>query len=357
MLVEDERAEHKSQFRVNGLGKEHLDILTSGAGAPALNGIFNVYVVSDGKPSPTPLFGEHRVDGDGVVFLPRFSLTPGLTYKAVFKTSWIPGSGSSATVERTFTVPRPPSAGPTVVTQVFPTRDTLPENQLKFYLHFSAPMRRGEAYERLRLLDAAGKEVEMPFLELAEELWDNTGTRLTLFFDPGRIKRGLKPREEIGPALEEGKSYTLVIDARWLDAEGTPLGREDYRKAFKVVAPDDRQPDPKNWKLQPPPAGSAQPLSVVFDEPLDSAMLQRVLTVLDAKNQPVPGRIEVDQQETRWRFVPDQAWPAGEYSLAILTTLEDLAGNSIGRPFEVDVFRPVEKKIESPTVSVAFEVK
>ena len=33
-----------------------------------------------------------------------------------------------------------------------------------------------------------------------------------MFFDPGRIKRGLKPREQFGPALQEGKSYVLVID-------------------------------------------------------------------------------------------------------------------------------------------------
>ena len=73
------------------------------------------------------------------------------------------------------------------------------------------------------LLDAAAKEVDLPFLELEQELWDSSGKRFTLFFDPGRIKRGLKPREEVGPALEEGKSYTFVVDRAWHDAQGDSL--------------------------------------------------------------------------------------------------------------------------------------
>ena len=61
-----------------------------------------------------------------------------------------------------------------------------------------------------------------PFLELDEELWSPDGTRFTLIFDPGRIKRGLKPREEVGPVLEAGKSYSLVIDRRLARRIGKP---------------------------------------------------------------------------------------------------------------------------------------
>ena len=38
----------------------------------------------------------------------------------------------------------------TIVEHVYPSTDQLPENQLKFYLHFSAPMSRGEAYSRIQ---------------------------------------------------------------------------------------------------------------------------------------------------------------------------------------------------------------
>jgi hypothetical protein len=74
----------------------------------------------------------------------------------------------------------------------------------------------------------------LPFLEIDEELWDDSMTRLTLFIEPGRIKRGVKPLEDIGPALEEGKSYTLVIDAAWQDGHGRSL-KESFRKQFRLA--------------------------------------------------------------------------------------------------------------------------
>ena len=243
-----------------------------------------------------------------------------------------------------------------MVRAVYPSRNVLPENQLKFYLHFSAPMARGEAYRRIHLIEAGGREVEMPFLELGEELWDPSGTRLTLFFDPGRIKRGLKPREEAGPSLEEGKSYTLGIDRGWIDAGGRPL-KEGFTKAFRAVAPDDVQPDPSKWKIEPPRAGSRDTLTVHFKKPLDEAMLQRVVGVTDSSGGALRGRIEIDRDETRWRFTPEVPWKAGPHTLSADVELEDLAGNSIARPFEIDVFRPIERKIVSKSACLPFEVR
>src|SRR2546425_7490559 len=111
-------------------------------------------------------------------------------------------------------------------------------------------MSEGDCYRHIKLLDAKGKAVDLPFLELDQELWDSEGKRFTLFFDPGRIKRGLKPREELGPPLEEGKTYAFVVDRDWLDAEGNPL-KESYRKSFRVGPPDDSPPDPKTWVIKP----------------------------------------------------------------------------------------------------------
>ena len=92
-------------------------------------------------------------------------------------------------IARDFVLPKPSSIA-TKVAAVYPSKSALPENQLKFYVHFCAPMSRGEAYERIHLSNERGEEVEFPFLELGEELWDDSGTRFTLFFDPGRIKLG-----------------------------------------------------------------------------------------------------------------------------------------------------------------------
>jgi hypothetical protein len=298
--------------------------------------------------SESPLFGETIFDERGQAFVPRFPLKPGVEYRVVFQR---PHAGR---VEKSFTLPAPAPSPPTVVRAVFPSRDALPENLLKFYLHFSAPMSRREAYQRVRLLDGSGKPVELPFLEIGEELWNREATRLTLLFDPGRIKRGLKPREDSGPALEEGKSYTLVVDAAWPDAEGQPL-KQGFRKSFRVIAPDEKQPDPKAWKLSLPKAGTSEPLAVTFNEPLDEAMLHHALAVVDSADTPVAGRIDIDREETRWRFHPAVAWSPGRHALVVDGVLEDLAGNNLERPFEVDVVRPTERTVAPRTVRLPFE--
>jgi hypothetical protein len=345
----------KVTIDVMGLRAATLDELAkSHRQASDWTGLFTVSVANSGKPG-LPLLGSYRIE-DGILrFEPRFPLALGIAYRAVFEPSRLPSHGAAKPLVADFFEPKAKSEATTLVEQVYPTRDRLPENQLKFYLHFSAPMSKGEAYRHVRLLDARGKPVELPFLELDEELWDPQSKRFTLFFDPGRIKRGLKPREEVGPALEEGKSYTLVIDSQWLDAKGNPL-RQSFRKRFSVGPPDDVPPDPKTWKLEAPAGKSTAPLVVHFPKPLDHALLQRMLWVTDAAGKKMVGTIAVSDEETCWRFLPDEPWKAGDYALVMDTALEDLAGNSIGRPFEVDVFRPVQRTVKTETVRLDFRI-
>ena len=320
--------------------------------------LFSVTTVSESLADPPPLLGDYRVDDRTVVFEPRFPLRPGVTYRAAFRAAGVPNFSSAdiADLSREFSVPKLAVAAETVVTAIYPSGDVLPENLLRLYLHFSAPMSRGDAYARIRLLDESGRPVESPFLELGEELWNESQTRFTLLFDPGRIKRGLKPRELFGPALVEGQRYTLAIDREWPDAAGESLAAE-ATKSFAVIAPDDTQPDPQRWKLTPPAAETREPFVVNFDKPLDHAMLQRVLWITNSSQQPLAGTIAVAEQERRWSFVPRTAWQPGEYSLVIDTTLEDVAGNSIGRPFEVDVLRPASASDEPQTVVLKFRVE
>lgn len=346
-------SESRQAIVVFGLTKEQLDVLRQPQQQAKLTEAFQVFAGSFPEDSRPPMLGESRLEGETVVFEPRFPLEPGVSYHAVFR---LPSTlqPAQSVVAKVFTLDRP-AADPATVTQVYPTTDLLPENELKFYLHFSRPMSRGEAYRHITLLGEQDKPVEHPFLELGEELWDETGTRFTLFFDPGRIKRGLKPREEVGPSLEEGKSYTLVIDSAWPDAEGRPLA-EPYRKSFRVKGPDDDQPVLGKWKLTPPRAATREPLAVRFPEPLDHAMLLRVLQVVDPFGTQVLGVIQVSNRETRWQFTPQGPWSPGHYHLVIESALEDLAGNSIRRPFEVDVTRSVEEQERIDTVVLPFTV-
>lgn len=307
-----------------------------------------VYVDRPGKRADQPaVLGTTRADTGRLVFTPKYSLTPGVRYRVVVR------DGPTPTEVVVF-IPKEVKKPTTFVKAVYPTADRLPENQLKFYLHFSAPMTQGGSYRHIRLLGEKGKEVDLPFLELDEELWDRDGVRFTLFFDPGRIKRGLKPREEHGPALEEGKTYTLVIDRGWADADGTPM-KETFRKTFKVGPPDDTPPDVKTWKLTPPKAGRGA-LRVTFPKSMEHALLHRLVWVADGEGKRVDGTIAVSERETVWTFTPKGAWRAGAYRLVADTRLEDLSGNSIGRPFEVDVLRKVERTITTRTVEVPFRV-
>ena len=287
-----------------------------------------------------PMLGSYVVESGSLVFRPRFPVAPGVLVRAVFR--------GVETKFESQTTARQPS---TRVQHVYPTSDILPDNQLKFYLSFSAPMSRGEAWQRIRLLDQNGAPVELPFLEVDQELWDRDYRRLTVLFDPGRIKRGLLPLQEEGPAIEDGKRYTLVIDRAWLDANGTPL-QQEYRKSFRVGPADRTPPDPAQWRVTAPRAGSSDPLVLDFPKPLDWALAQRLIDVPG-----VAGTVAIERGETQWRFTPQDTWKAGEYQLVIDTNIEDLAGNRIGKPFDVDVFERVTKRVVQKTVSLSFRVR
>ena len=305
-----------------------------------------------------PMLGTYRTTADALRFDPQFPLEAGLAYRATFQPDRVPGARILGARPISAVLKRPVrrSEPTTVVAQVYPSAGVLPENLLKFYVHFSAPMSGGHIYEHIRLLNDAGKPVELPFLEIDEELWNREMTRLTLFIDPGRIKRGVKPLEEVGPALEEGKSFTLIIDQSWRDGVGTPL-KESFRKVFQVGPPDRDPPDPARWNILPPRAGTREPLAVAFSEPMDNALAQRMIQVRLATGSWIKGGIAMDDQERRWTFVPAETWRAGSYQLTVQTTIEDLAGNNIGKPFEVDVFGGVQRRLTNSTVTVPFEIR
>jgi hypothetical protein len=289
------------------------------------------------------MLGEQSRAGADLLFVPRFALQPGLTYRVQFK------ARKPLTAE--FRI-EPPPARLASVEAVYPSSEQLPENQLKLYLHFGTPMARGEIYRHLQLLDAQGRPIEQPFLELQEELWDARLQRFTLLFDPGRLKRDLVPNREVGAPLQAGRSYTLLVSSQLRDAAGQPL-REEHRKRFTVRAADREALDPRQWRIAAPPPDGSSALAVEFPEPLDHALLQRAISVLDTAGNVLAGAVSIDRNEQRWQFTPTSAWRAGEYRLAVDSTLEDLAGNRIGRLFDEDMTRTQPAQLSS---SITFRV-
>jgi hypothetical protein len=341
------------RFVLDGMNPETISAVAK-MSATQREELLLVYVVAGpGAKIPEgtqPIFGKYVWSNGALTFESRYPASPGATYRAV---SSLPTSKSIASLETT--IPKKKIVSSTKVTTIYPTADVLPENLLKFYVHFSAPMSTGEAYKHIALETSSGKEIVLPFLEIAEELWDKTNTRLTLLLDPGRIKRGLVPREEDGPILVAGQAYRFRVMADWPDAEGAPLVSEVV-KEFKVSGQDTTQPAPTEWKIVTPRAGSKSPIVIDLLEPLDHAIVARGIRVFDAKGLAIDGEVVLARQEREWRFTPSQAWKAGPYELQVDDVIEDLVGNNVTRPFELDRFDEVEAP-EEKRVKLRVEIR
>ena len=294
------------------------------------------------------MLGSYQVEGGRLVFHPSFPQSPGLRYRAVFR----PPGG--APVEKIFDGPRKDNTPRARVESVYPSGGILPSNQLRLYIYFSVPMSQGQAETHMRLLDQSGKALPGIFLP-GEELWDSQFQRLTMTFDPGRIKRGLTSNQAMGPPIAEGKQYTLVIDRDWLDARGVPM-IQGFRKSFRGGPAQRNPPDPKQWRLTAPAAGSMGALTLDFPTPMNYVLLQRMLWV-EGPGGRVEGNIGIERGESRWLFTPQERWKSGEYRLTVDTGLEDLAGNHIGQAFDIDVFERVTKQISSTKVAIPFAIR
>ena len=288
-----------------------------------------------------PVLGDYAVRDGALRFTPRFPFDPGQRYEVFFDPASLPSAQHGAApaplrpVSATIDIPAPDRAPSTRVVAVYPSALEVPENHLRLYIVFSAPMGLGAAGGHIRLVDAHGAPLADPFLPLDVDLWNADRTRFTVLYDPGRVKRGILPNEEMGRPLAAGRAYTLEIDAAWRDAEGQPLVAP-FRREFRVGPPREDALDPADWRLEVPVPGTRDPLAVLFPAPLDYGLLQRALRVATGDGRPLDGQIRLEREETRWVFTPRTPWQPGQYQLVAAATLEDVAGNRIGRPFEVD---------------------
>ena len=319
--------------------------------------ILGVYV---GDTTRLPMLGQYLVLHDTLRFVPPFPPRPGVTYAARFSGAALyehigrraPTLGNA---HGTWQLAADTTRGTTVVLAAYPTSDLLPQNLLRIYLRFSAPMSGGGSFQHIRLYTDNDSLVENAFFNAAEtvELWDADRTRLTLLFDPGRIKRNLRPNEEAGLPLQLRRTYKLVVDTMMLDTDGRRLAR-GFEKRFRTGPLDRGIPRVAAWKLDVPVAGTNEPLRLSFPEPLDFALLSRMIAVHSANGESVAGEVRVTGREREWHFRPQAAWTADSHYVEVDSDLEDIAGNSLRKLFDVAPGDTGATGVTTSTVRIAF---
>jgi len=302
-----------------------------------LKSIFRVTVLEDSSRDSIGIpdvIGRYRIMEDEVEFIPYFPFEHDVTYRVSFDPCPLSSFFGEERSFLDFSIPAEPQVYPRArVDHVFPSGEVLPENLLRFYICFSNSMQRGHATEHVFLLDSAGCPVSDALYRAPVELWDRTMRHLTVLLDPGRLKRWVGPNVELGPPLTVGQDYSLEIGSQMTDLYGRPLC-EPFRKRFRVTEPVRNQVATEDWELQAPEPGSRRPLTLSFPEPLDWALLQRMITIEWEDEPAIDGAIVIDQCERRWNFTPAHPWMPGKYRIRVNPGLEDVCGNNLAGAFE-----------------------
>ena len=212
------------------------------------------------------------------------------------------------------------------VVAISPAAKAIPANTLRLYVTFDRPARGRVTTRDLRLVDAEGRAVDGAFMDFGQDLWSPDGRRLTVLFDPGRVKRDVEGDGASAAPLDAGHRFTVDVGGR----------RFHYR-----VTPALRTPvDPQKWRLAPPEAGSRKALAVIFDREMDAALLRDQLSVVDSQGRPQSGRATTSPSGCAWYWRPSHGWRPGVYRLMIGSHLEDVSGNRVGEALDHDVGTP-----------------
>lgn len=306
--------------------------------------ILALALVADDSKTPGPsMLGKYVRTSNDLSFTPRFPLRAGSTYRANLKTA-----GKTASLD--YRVPMPATKAPPRVVKIYPTTDVLPANHLRFYIYFDRPMRGGkDLFKHLVLLNENRKEIDAPWLD--DEIWDEDNNCLILYIHPGRIKWGVGHHESMGPVLHEKRSYALVVRGEWTDLDGNKIGK-DTIKRFRTIGEDRVRIDLSKWRPTTPKAGTRDAVVLTLPKSIDYRSLQTGLTVRNAKGKVVAGTIAIGKGETSWSFTPNQPWQLGAYRVNVNPDLEDVAGNTPSRPFDMDLLTP---KLPPQKLQIEFE--
>ncbi len=301
------------------------------------------------EPGRTPVVGDTAPAQGGVLWTPRFPLRDGTSYRA----SWLDVDGRELGAV-VLAVPAGEVGAATRVLDIFPSGETIPENLLRVYIQFSGAVASGHAAHRVELLRADGTPIEDAFVLPEQELWSPAHDRLTLLFDPGRVKREVGPNVEMGAPLLAGDVVTLRVQPDWPHDAGRPLV-EEFSRTWTVTAADRTQPKPIDWEITSPTAPD-DTLRIEFQSALDRGLLASMFRVRTAGGESIEGTVSTEVGERSWSFAPAQPWRPGSYEVIVDADLEDPAGNSIERLFD-EPLREIAGRPALPDVVLPFEVR
>ena len=108
----------------------------------------------------TAIAGSYQPSDSGVIFEPLIPFTRGLRY-----TIWLRNKPLGE-----ISIPIVGAESKPVLLAIYPTQDSLPNNLLKIYLHFSQPMRESQSKQYVHLVKNGTDTLSEVFLDLQTEL-------------------------------------------------------------------------------------------------------------------------------------------------------------------------------------------
>lgn len=325
LVIDDDR--ESGTYGAISLMNLNIDSLNDLTSDIELGSFFDVHV----EGSNVNMLGTYQLTDSSVVFIPRFLPDPEVTYIAYVNFNQVESRAEKGIRSFKFSFSQS-TKSVTKVISFLPDLDTLPSNVLRGYITFSRPMGLGNPYDYIKILGPDGQTLDEPFVVIPEGLWDQTRTRLTVLFHPGRIKRGVRPNMSKGAVFNKGATYVLRLSKKWTDAEGRPLAH-DFSKSFYTKEAQRQRIDVSKWDMSLPDVSGLDPLILHTGHNLDPVLFLRMIEIQSSEHA-VNGIWE--NHGTSYLFNPEKPWKGGTYLLKVAPKLEDICGNTLMSAFDVE---------------------
>ena len=201
-----------------------------------------------------------------------------------------------------------------------PKAETIPANTLRMYFTFDHPARGLVHQSEVTLVGPDGSEIKDAFMNFGQELWSPDGKRLTVFFDPGKIKRNVEAQGDTASPLKEGKSYQIKL--------------ANYVHSFQAGPPVRERLNPRLWKVVEPSSHCGW-LEIRFDRLMDAALLLDQIEVIEADSGiRISTTKQIQGGGAGLILRPKVKWRVGRYAIVASPILEDVSGNRIGESLD-----------------------